>query len=315
MLTDVSIQSLRDRILLLRSLPAFSSLEDEALTLLAEHVRVRACRGGEVLMNLGEPIHHAYVVLEGELLWQRKGRAPTVTDVHGVVGWLTLLARDSDGMMVQAVGPALLLELPAEALEHALEDDFGIIRNSMRIGGQALLSARGNLPAPQDRPPSFAMGVRTRERRTLVERLIDMRQVPLFEHANVEALIALARSGKEVSFEPGEEIWQIGDSADHWLLIEYGRVRCTSPTGEQQDVGATFAIGVMDSIAQAPRGYRALADTLVVANRLEIESFLGVLEAHFDLARDYVAFVSKTVLDLQADQREGLLTRVEARQN
>jgi hypothetical protein len=47
-----------------------------------------------------------------------------------------------------------------------------------------------------------------------------------------------------------------------------------------------------------------VADTLVVANRIELESFLGVLESHIELARDFLGFLATTVLDLQADKRE-----------
>ncbi|MET0391177.1 MAG: cyclic nucleotide-binding domain-containing protein, partial [Polyangiales bacterium] len=116
MLTDLAIQSLRDRMLLLRSLPAFSALEEEALSLLAEHMRVRRCRDGEQLLALGEPVRFAYVVLEGELRWRRKGRAETTSGLHGVVGWLALLAREPAGLDAYALGPALVLELPADAL-------------------------------------------------------------------------------------------------------------------------------------------------------------------------------------------------------
>lgn len=304
MLTDLSIQTVRDRMLLLRSLPSFAPLEDESLTLLAEHIRVRSCRDGEVLLTLGEPVHHAYVVLEGRVQWQRKGRAPAISAHQDVVGWITLMARDPDGLDARAIGDSLVLELPADVLEHALEDDFGIVRNSIRLGGMALLAARGNLPSPRGRSVPFDMGVLRPERRTLVERLIDMRKVPLFARANAEALIALVRSSDEARFEPGEVIWRVGDVANFWLLIEYGRLRCTNEDGEHQDVGAGFVLGIMDSLAQVSRAYEVRADTLVITNRIHLESFLGVLESHFELARDYLAFMAQTVLDVQASARE-----------
>ena len=309
MLTDLSIQSVRDRMLLLRSLPGFSPLEDGSLTLLAEHMRVRACRPEDLLLSLGEPLHHVYVVLEGEVRWQRKGRAPVTAGVQDVVGWVTLMSRDPDGLEARAVGEALVLELPSDVLEHALEDDFGIVRNSLRLGGLALLASRGNLPYPPDRPPKFEMGVLRAARRTLVERLIDMRQVPLFARANAEALIAMVRCTEEIRYEPGELVWSIGDPATFWVFVEYGRLRCTNPQGQRQDVGANFVIGIMDAIAQESRAYEVRAETLVIGNRIELESFLGVLETHFELARDYLAFLARTVLDLQADAREAVLDK------
>lgn len=303
MLSELSIQGVRDRMLLLRSLPGFAPLEDHALTLLAEHMRVRSCKAGEVLLSLGEPVHRVFVVLEGQVRWRRKDRAPTLAQRMDVVGWVTLMARDPNGIDATTPSDAIVLELPAEVLEHALEDDFGIARNSMRLGAGALLASRDNLPSPDPSPP-FEMGILRPERRTLVERLIDMRRGPLFARANAEALIALVRSTREVRFEPGTTIWQIGDPSTFWFLIEYGRVRCTNQAGKKQDIGANFVIGIMDSLAQAPRSYDVVADTLVVANRIDLESFLGVLETHIELARDFLGFLAHTVLELQASARE-----------
>jgi hypothetical protein len=213
------------------------------------------------------------------------------------------MSRNPEGMEASTPGDAIVLELPAEALEHAMEDDFGIVRNSMRLGASGLLAARNNLPAP-DPPPPFEMGVLRPERRTLVERLIDMRRGPLFERANAEALIALVRCSREVRLEPGTPIWKIGDSSTFWFFIEYGRVRCTNAVGTSQELGANFVIGVMDSLAQAPRSYDVVTDTLVVANKIELESFLSVLETHIELARDFLGFLAHSVLELQASARE-----------
>ena len=303
MLSELSIQSVRDRVLLLRSLPGFSPLEDHALTLLAEHMRVRSCKAGHVLLSLGEPVHHSYVVLEGQVRWRRKDRAPALAQRLDVVGWLTLMSRDPEGIEAIATTDAVVLELPAEVLEHAIEDDFTIARNSMRLGASALLESRNGLPSPDMSPP-FEMGVLRPERRTLVERLIDMRRAPLFQRANAEALIALLRTSSEVRLEPGTPIWKVGDPATFWLLIEYGRVRCTNEAGVTQEIGANFVIGIMDSLAQAARTYDVVTDTLVVANRIELESFLGVLESHIELARDFLGFLATTVLNLQAALRE-----------
>jgi CRP-like cAMP-binding protein len=277
MLSELSIQSVRDRVLLLRSLPGFSPLEDHALSLLAEHMRVRACKDGETLLSLGEPVHHAYVVLEGRVRWRRKDRATALAQRMDVVGWITLMARDADGIEAITAGDAVVLELPAEALEHALEDDFGIARNSMRLGATALLRSRDNLPSPDPAPP-FEMGVLRPERRTIVERLIDMRRAPLFKRANAEALIELLRSSREVRLEPGTTVWRIGEPSTYWLLLEYGRVRCTNAAGRTQEIGAGFLIGIMDSLAKEQRTYDVVTDTLVVANRIELESCFGVVE-------------------------------------
>jgi CRP-like cAMP-binding protein len=63
------------------------------------------------------------------------------------------------------------------------------------------------------------------------------------------------------------------------------------------EVGSGWVIGMMDAIAQRPRAYEARAETQVVGERIELEAFLGVLETHVELTRDFIAFLAQRVLD------------------
>jgi hypothetical protein len=87
-------------------------------------------------------------------------------------------------------------------------------------------------------------------------------------------------------------------------MLEYGRVRCQNQAGQSQEIGSNFVIGIMDALAQSTRSYDARAQTLIVGHRIRLESFLGVLETHFELAREYLAFLSSSVLELQAQARK-----------
>jgi CRP-like cAMP-binding protein len=193
---------------------------------------------------------------------------------------------------------AQLIELPAEMLEHALEQDFSLARNMLRMGADSLVRARGNLPARIDQISEVQIGVMRKQRRTLVERLIDMRKAPLFANCDIEALVALTRRTRELRAEPGELLWRAGEVATpFWLFVDYGKVRCTNAAGESMEVGSGWVIGMMDAIAQRPRAYEARAETHVVGERIELEAFLGVLETHVELARDFIAFLAQRVLD------------------
>jgi CRP-like cAMP-binding protein len=296
-LSDASLQSLRDRELLLRSLDGFAPLPGDAIALLAEHSRVRAVREGERLLVLGEPIHHVYVVLAGSVRWQRKGRPPQHAGAQQVAGWLTLMARDPNGMDAVVERDSLVLELPADTLELALEDDFAIVRNMLRMGAHQLITARGQLPAHPGRVPPLELGEPRVQRRTLAERIIAMREVPIFKRCNIEALISLVRTNRELRAEPGEVFWNVGDYAPFWLLVEYGHVRCANAEGQVMDVGTGFVLGIMDAIAQVPRSYSARAESPVIGNRIDLASFMGVLEMHAELAREFLAFLALSVLD------------------
>ena len=298
MLTDLPIESLRDRSLLLRSLPAFAPLEDDTLSLLAEHVRLRRFRAGEVLLSIGEPIHHVYIILEGSVRWGRKGQElGSVAGQYQVVGWISSMAREPDGISAVVEEPAVVVELPTDVLELTLEVDFALVRNLLRMGANALASMRGDLPITPAAAPPLDLGVRRERRRTMVERLIDMRSVPLFRRGNIEAVIELTRRTVDIEVQPGHVFWERGALAPYWVVIEYGHVRCENAGGVTVDVGGNFVIGIMDALAQRPRSYSARAESLVIGNRIDLAAFLAVLENHFDLARDFLAFLSRAVLD------------------
>jgi CRP-like cAMP-binding protein len=297
MLTDLPIESLRDRSLLLRSLPAFAQLEDETVSLLAEHARLRRFRAGHVLLSVGEPIHHVYSLLEGSIRWRRKGQeGSSLAAQYQVVGWISLMAREPDGIDAVVEQDAVVVELPADVLELTLEVDFGLVRHLLRLGANRLASLRGELPVTPAQAPPLVLGTRPERRRTLVERLIDMRSVPLFR-GSIEGVIALTRRTEDIEVRAGHVFWERGALAPYWVVIEHGHVRCENAAGETVDVGSNFVIGIMDALAQRPRSFSARAQSEVIGNRIDLSAFLGVLETHFDLARDFLAFLSRAVLD------------------
>jgi CRP-like cAMP-binding protein len=179
-LTNLPMRSVRDQVLLLRSLPAFAPLDDEALALFGEHSRLRPVRAGERLLTLGEPIHHVYVVLSGCIRWQRKDKPENVAGRHQVVGWITAMARDAHGLHAVVSEDGMVLELPTEILERALEQHFSIVRNMLRLGASTLVQRRGLLPVRPERASPVEIGSECGEPKTLVERVIDMRAAPIF---------------------------------------------------------------------------------------------------------------------------------------
>lgn len=297
MLTDLPMRTVRDQVLLLRSLPGFAPLDDEALALFGEHSRVRPVRAGERLLTLGEPIHHVYIVLAGCVRWQRKDRPENVAGRHQVVGWITAMAREPNGLDAVVTEDGMVLELPTEILERALEHHFSIVRNLLRLGASTLVRRRGLLPVRPERASPAELGPPGMEKKTLVERVIGMRAAPIFQRCSVEALIALTRAAQEVRYSAGDVLWARGETTAFWVIVEWGRIVCTTESGESVTVGSGFVLGIMDVIALFPRSYQARAETDVIAYRIELSAYLGILEAHHDLARDSLALFAENALE------------------
>jgi CRP-like cAMP-binding protein len=295
-ITEMPLHSMRDRILLLRSLHSFAGLDDEGLRLVAEHAKSRLFRAGETLLTEGRIPEHVYVVLSGQLRSTRLGKLLAVVTRPRGAGFLSMNARDENGVHVVADEDTQTLEIPVHALQSALEENFSLVRNTLRNSAGALVRKRGHLPASPNNPPALSLGEYRDEPRTMVELLIELGEGGIFATANIDALIAVARTTVEVRAEAGEMFWAIGEPSTSWLRIAHGRVRCTSADGKVVDVGSRFILGNLDALAGDPRSYSARAETRIVAFRTELEPFLAVLESHFELARSLIALLSKALL-------------------
>lgn len=277
----VSARGLRDRMLVLRSLPLFEGVDDDGLVLLAEHARTAAYRAGQVLAPEGQVPRFVQVVTAGEVTRARAGQPPELVPPGTPIGVFALMAREP-GSRVVARTDTRTLEIPAAIFEAALDENFSLLRSALRLTGAAVLDSRGNLPADPSIPVLVDEGTYYVEPRSLVERMIELRSGP-FGRMNLDALVDMARHMVEVRPRAGEVLWSAGDVSTHALHIDCGRVRCTAEDGRAVEVGRGFTLGVMDLWGVRRRSYQARAETPVIAYRVEFESFLALLETHVEM--------------------------------
>ena len=123
-----------------------------------------------------------------------------------------------------------------------------------------------------------------------------------FDNVNIDAAVEMARHQKELRLPSGTSLWGLNEVSDYWLAIDYGKLRCTSETGESVLVGAPFVLGIMDAISAQPRSFAAVAESDIIARSTYTEAFLAVLETHFALSVEVMAIMSKSLLTLQKQQ-------------
>lgn len=289
-------ESLRDRMLLLRSTESLRALDDDSLLLVAEHARTRRFRPGQALLTEGRPVETVYVVTAGRVAVSRRGKPLAVVPRGRGVGFTSLLARDPTGVQAIAEEDTRAVEIPAEVMMDAYEHDFAFVRNVMRLQAAGLRERRDSLPAaPGQEPESELVPWRDVEP-TLVERLLEMSRLPLFVNASLDAAIEILRRGVEVRHRPGHILWRPGDPSTFSFRVNYGRIRCTNTAGRTVTVAAPYMIGVMDCLAGEPRGYEARCETPIIGYRNNLETLLAVLEAHFDLAMEFLATLARAQL-------------------
>jgi CRP-like cAMP-binding protein len=296
-LVDLPLPGVRDRVLLLRSLESFAALDDEAITLLAEHARPRAFGAGEVVLVEGRPVESVHVVIDGQISSRRKGKLLAQVRRARGVGFLSLLARDENGVDAVADQPTRTFEVPAAVVHDAIEENFSFLRNLLRLSGRGLLDRRGGLPANPAAPPAAEVGEYPTRPLTLVERVLDMRSGGIFATGSLEPVVEVARRQEQVEFGPGELLWRAGEPASWSLRVLAGRIECSTPDGRRVVVGKGYVLGNLDALAEHPRSFEARAETRVAGYRSDLESLLSVIESHPELGRELLAVLSRMLLE------------------
>jgi CRP-like cAMP-binding protein len=287
--------TIRDRVLLLRSLDLLAGLDEEGLTLLAEHATSRRYRKGDVVMTGGEGVIH--IVVEGQISTRRGARTVSVGREGWGLGMLELFAGVPADRAVADLD-SRTVEIPRLAFQAALEENFSLVRNAFRLLGNELADARRSLPADPERPPKAEMGAYYERPRTLAERMIELKDSPLML-ANVDALVDFSRCMVEHRVPAGHLFWSTGEPATFSIHVNYGRVRCTAPDGRSVVIGSDFTLGVMDVWGARRRFYDARSETSVICYRVEFENFLTIVESHAGVCASMLSGLAKAVLQKQ----------------
>ncbi len=275
-----------ERRLALRTMVGFEALGDDALVALASLGRRREYGAGAIIRSLDERGEHATLplLLQGNFELVRDGRRWRGLNAKRLIE-LTWLARDTMPFTLETIDGAIVLELPASALEEALEEHFPSWLATTRALAGWLVDARRVQPAPIER--------HTLHRRPgLVERIAALEEALPFARGYVDALLQLDEEASEVRFDRGAVIWRRGEAAHSLLIPLDGSLR----GGHDDD--EPLGLGGLELLAGRNRTTQLEATQPLSALRLAEETLLDLLEDHHALARDLTAMLAAAVIPL-----------------
>jgi CRP-like cAMP-binding protein len=286
-----------ERLLHLKRIPLLSGLPASELATLADAVEERLIRRDGVVFREGQMASSILFVVEGRLAnWRRGVRIGSIGPGQGI-GGMPLLARGEYGSQVVAEQDTLALEIDADAVADLLEDRLPVLLHLMREVSRQLLELLQKhrldpasvFPMTQGELPATAQ-------LDLVDRLLLLRRMPMFERTSITALAELARSVAQVHFEPGTTLWHAGEPAAHMVMICSGSVRASGPGGVAFVAGPGFPLGALEAIGQRSRWYDAVATAPVVGLHGSTEVLVDQFEDNFEMAMDYLAGISRVTL-------------------
>jgi CRP-like cAMP-binding protein len=117
----------------------------------------------------------------------------------------------------------------------------------------------------------------------IIEKVIFLKSVDIFEHATVEQLGRIAGLTEEVHFQPGETIFKEGDPGDAFYLLLSGRVLIERNGNKIREMQEKEAFGTLEVLDFHPRAITAKALDQVRALKLNGQEFHDLLALDIEM--------------------------------
>ena len=118
---------------------------------------------------------------------------------------------------------------------------------------------------------------------TVIEKVIFLKSVDIFEHATVEQLGRIAGLTEEVHFKSGETIFKEGEPGDAFYLLLSGQVFIERNGNILREIKEKEAFGTLEVLDFHPRGVTAKAVDQVRALKLNGREFHDLLSLDIEM--------------------------------
>jgi CRP-like cAMP-binding protein len=118
-----------------------------------------------------------------------------------------------------------------------------------------------------------------------IEKVLLLRGASLFSHCNAEAVVRIASIAVERRFEPGDDIYAVGDAADAIYFVVSGKVEVEQSDDGSRSLGPRETFGVREILSGRLRGARARAVEPTVMLAIEAEDFFDLLSHDIEIVK------------------------------
>jgi CRP-like cAMP-binding protein len=257
---------------------------------------------GKRLFAEGEPPESIFFIREGRLRLERDGASAWLFEGRTVVGVFDALLDRPHARTAIAETDLHLLKLRVDYWLELLEDSVGLARSALRNSVITVASLEARRWAVQEAPRGTVVAPVPHLSGSLafVDRLAVLADVQMLRGAGIQVLVELAEMMEEVTFEPGETIFERGSPRGEVLLVLEGEAEGNRlDPGLRVVFGPGSVVGGVASLGEPVVAWEARAITRVRAFSMKLEDWFDLMEEHFDLVR--------SALSEMALQRESIL--------
>jgi CRP-like cAMP-binding protein len=248
----------------------------------------RSLAAGAQLSALGAPLTTAWFIVEGELRFG-DGKREQRAGPYEAVGFLELFGEIADGLEVECVTDAVVLEIERSHLLALLADDFDGLVELLRSFSAAILQVSPFEQSPmRARPPAGPSPL------SFVERLVFLHELSAFAEAGVGTVaeLALQVSDTDVS----GTLLCAGSALDQMFFVVRGALRYGDA-----DVAAGSSFGALHAIGEIPLAHDLVAERGATVIACEVAVVLDMLEDDLPLALTWLRGLAARVVELSAE--------------
>jgi CRP-like cAMP-binding protein len=285
---------LLDSILQLRTSPLFRPFSAAQLTPLAYHAREVRFPKGAVVAQQAELWNQFCHILEGTI----RASSGEVRGIREALGGLALFSGTGMPFEVLAEDKVRALMIPGDAVFEALEDDFQLLLQLLRVLAGQLVIEREKLGGAQSvlfRPIGDGISAGDGEL-DLVQKMLLIQRAQALQHASATALADAARNATPLSIPKGELVWRRGDVAKDSFVITSGTVSALYSDRSPIRLGSRIGVGLLEALAGIPRRHDLIAEEELRGLQTPLSRTVEAWEDHFQMATGVLAAIAHETL-------------------
>lgn len=284
-----------DRVLLMRTMPMFEGLGPIQLAAIAQHSVERFVPRESSVEIRGEESGKILLIAEGELESRNSGSRERLAKGDSA-GLVERFAHSDARLTFEATSDSMLLELDWDTQLDVCEEHFSVVASYISFVATRLVERNQALVSAEHDPVPLIAAQDFGSLLDLNERLLLLSRSGAFSSGCLDALSELSHHAEELRLKKGRKIWTAGQEADGFVLIASGALRLDDQAGGSAVYRAGTAAGMAESLSRNYRRFSAVTVEPTVALRIQIESFMDILEDHFDLSLDVLATLARRLL-------------------
>jgi CRP-like cAMP-binding protein len=238
-----------------------------------------------IVYRAGEPPDHLYFVVSGEVKLVKPGAADRILGGRSFIGSPDVLLDRPRSRTAVATAPTHILKMRSTDWLDLLEDSSELTRRIVTNLASAAHALRLRPPPLGGFDEARPSGPQVLRKLNLVERILLLREVPIFARASIQTLTILAEFAAELSVATGDVVPSREGTESRLIIVASGEVAVSlDPHGPESRFGRGSLVCGSAALNPASR-YEARATIPTRAIALSLEDYFDVMVEHFGLAR------------------------------